>query len=531
MRLPILPIVISVLLLSAAVYFFFAAPSSHFTLDVPVLTRLADIDGIETEVALAPDGDRYAGVVSGDVWLLTISTNARERVTETPEPESYPAWSPDGKRIMFTRGADTFAYNPETKSEQPFKTNARTLSWSPTGRIAFVRDRALWLADPNGRNEKQIVEPDANPDIDIHSPRFSPDSLHLAFIKSTLNLRGELWTFDITAGSARQLVFDRQSENPMDVGWIENGAKLVYLTNRAGAYALWYVDLQASTIMPLTQPLVLKPLQRIGFAVSQDRIILPRHIVDSNIVRSDNVVIAQTEDLEFDPAVSRDGSLVAFTVQKGNDLEIWTAASDGSNAVFRTVGREPRFAANGFDLVYTHTDLNGNPDIWKVDLRNSESDQITDADEIDATADPSPDGRTVAFSSARGGAISIWTTAMSGGKRLRLNNGGYGPRYSRDGTLILFWHRGALWTMESDGGNLQNVYEGLPDPVIGAWSRTNPAFIVDDEIRTPADTSFSIPGRKLWPGFDVLPDGRWIVSSIDVRDSSFWAVDLKYKEN
>jgi Tol biopolymer transport system component len=394
-----------------------------------------------------------------------------------------------------------------------------------------VRDRALWLADPNGRNEKQIVEADPNPDVDIHAPRFSWDSLQLAFIKSTLNLRGEVWTFDINAGTPRQLIFDRQSENPLDVDWIDNGTRLIYLTNRAGAYALWYVDFQTSTIMPLTQPLVLRPLQRIGIAVWHDRVILPRHIVDSNIVLSDGSIVAQTEDLEFAPAVSRDGKLVAFTVQKGNDFEIWTTGTDGSNPTFRTVGREPRFAANGFDLIYTYTDLNGNPDIWKVDMRNSESERVTDADELDAAADPSPDGRTVAFSSARGGAVSIWTTPMSGGKRLRLNNGGYGPRYSPDGQSILFWNRGALWTMRNDGSNPRIVYEGLPDPTIGAWFGMYPAFIVNDEIRTSDASHFSITNRRLWPGFDMLPDGRWIVASIDVRDSSFWAVDLKYKEN
>src|SRR5947199_2969970 len=98
---------------------------------------------------------------------------------------------------------------------------------------------------------------------------------------------------------ARPLVADRSSENPMDVGWINEGRDLVYLTNRAGAYSLWYVDFAQETINPLTQPLVTMPLGRIGISVFKDRIILPRHFLDSNIVLSDGTRVAASEKLEF----------------------------------------------------------------------------------------------------------------------------------------------------------------------------------------------------------------------------------------
>ena len=76
MRLPIIPFVVAATLLAGAWYLFTATRPSHKTIDVPKLTRLADIDGIETEVAVAPDGNRFAVVVSGDLWLLDISTGA-----------------------------------------------------------------------------------------------------------------------------------------------------------------------------------------------------------------------------------------------------------------------------------------------------------------------------------------------------------------------------------------------------------------------------------------------------------------------
>jgi len=130
MRLPIIPFVIAVTLLTAAVYFFFYANASdRRVLDVPQVNRLADFEGTETEIAIAPDGDRYVVIASGDVWLWKISTGDRRRIVETPEAEFFPAWTPDGRRVTFSRGADTFTLNPETNEEQLLKANATWLSW------------------------------------------------------------------------------------------------------------------------------------------------------------------------------------------------------------------------------------------------------------------------------------------------------------------------------------------------------------------------------------------------------------------
>src|SRR5687767_7821412 len=109
MRLPIIPIIVAALLLGAVFYLFNSlAETKKRILDVPLLTRIADIDGIETEVALSPDGTRCAVVVDGDLWMLNISDGTSTRITQTAEPESFPAWSPDGRRLTFTRGNDTF---------------------------------------------------------------------------------------------------------------------------------------------------------------------------------------------------------------------------------------------------------------------------------------------------------------------------------------------------------------------------------------------------------------------------------------
>src|SRR5262249_58522987 len=120
---------------------------------------------------------------------------------------------------------------------------------------------------------------------------------------------------------------------------------------------------------------------------------------------------------------------------------------------------------------YTHTDLGGNDDIWKLDLRNGSAERVTDADEIDIVPDWSPDGQSIAFSSARGGAISIWTIPASGGKRLRINDGGYAPRYSPDAKSILFWNKHALFTMDTHGNNIRQLASNVVEPVSAVWNK------------------------------------------------------------
>jgi Tol biopolymer transport system component len=244
--------------------------------------------------------------------------------------------------------------------------------------------------------------------------------------------------------------------------------------------------------------------------------------VDSNIVLSDGKPVAASEKLEYQPAASPDGKLIAYTIADENKWEIWTAGIAGEKPIFRTSGREPRFSANGFQIVYTHTDPLGNDDIWKIDIRNGSAERVTDADEIDVAADWSPDGQSIAFASARGGAISVWTTPASGGKRLRINSGGYAPRYSPDSKAILFWDHQALWTMQADGKNPREAARNIFEPVAGIWDKTrgtNNKFFA----RPPVD-------YPVWPGFDMLPDGRFVLAPIDIRETGLWAVDLTYKE-
>ena len=523
MKIPWVPLTVAATLVAIVVFLFNSMDSGPKVFGAPQLERVADLDGIETEVSIAPDGNRLVAVASGDLWLFDIAQGSRQRLTQTVDKESFPAWTPDGQQVSFTRGADTFTLPAASQSENQepelFKENATSLSWSTTGQLAFVRDRTLWITDVDGASDRALLEPDANPEISVRGPRFSPDSQQVAFVKTNLGLRGEVWTIDANSGAARALVSDRPAENPLDVAWIEEGKQLVYLTNRSGAYALWVINFQANTISPLTGVLNGMPLERIGIASWQDRILIPRHQLDSDIVLSDGTPVAKTAEVEFEPAVSRDGALVAYTIQKDNKFEIWTASIQGEDPRFRVLGNQPRFSANGFELIYTHTDILGQVDLRKVDIRDGSSLSVTDAFEVDFEPDWSPDGRTIVFASNQGGAMRLWTMPTVGGKRRSLNVNGYFPRFSPDGSSLSYWSQQSIWTVGIQGVSPRRVTAGVSEPTPSAWVKGAPRTFLDPAVHG---------GKTIWPGFDALPDGRVLTAPINIHETALWTVNLTY---
>jgi Tol biopolymer transport system component len=520
MKIPVVPLAVAGTLIAVVLYLFNSASSGHLTFGEPRVEKLADLGEVETEVAVTPDGSRLVAIASGDLWLFNIADGSRKRLTQTIDTESFPAWTPDGRRLTFTKHNNTFVASvDDLTSSQLLKENATSMSWSATGRQAFVRNRTLWITDAAGLHDRAVVDPDENPDVTVTQPHFSPDSSQVSYIKTTAGLRGEVWIADATTGTTRNLVADRAAENPLDTGWLADGNKIVYLTNRSGAYGFWVIDLKANTLYPLTGPLNGFLTGRIGFAVSKDQMFLPRLSVNSDITLSDGSSVVQTNETEFEPAASPDGTLVAYTVQKGNKNEIWTAGIHGEKPTFRVLGTQPSFSPNGYELVYTHTDIEGRVDLRKVDTRDSSSETITDAPEIDFQPDWSPDGRTIVFSSGKDGKFTIWSAPSTGGKRLGLNDLGYYPRFSPDGKSLVYWSQAALWTMDADGKNPRKVRENVAEPTPANWVKGTAKIYLDADVNN---------GKAILPAFDVLRDGRLLTATIASQDSAIWKVSLTY---
>ena len=122
----------------------------------------------------SPDGMRivFAGQRDGDthpnLYIATADGARACRLTDDRFEAQYPAWSPDGRKIAFSRpvGNEDFDLGVFTLGQR----DARPLTsgpegdnwpeWSPDGRtIAFSRnDGELWLMDADGSSPRRLTE-------------------------------------------------------------------------------------------------------------------------------------------------------------------------------------------------------------------------------------------------------------------------------------------------------------------------------------------------------------------------------------
>jgi dipeptidyl aminopeptidase/acylaminoacyl peptidase len=83
-----------------------------------------------------------------------------------------------------------------------------------------------------------------------------------------------------------------------------------------------------------------------------------------------------------------------------------------------------------------------NTDIWIMPIGGGPATRLTNSDAADYHPRWSPDGRTIAFVSTRGGSAQIWTIPVNGGEAARLTNistGASDPEWSPDGSKIAFY--------------------------------------------------------------------------------------------
>jgi Tol biopolymer transport system component len=188
--------------------------------------------------------------------------------------------------------------------------------------------------------------------------------------------------------------------------------------------------------------------------------LLLRHPEEPHGGRSAARQITTLPGWEVDPAVSPDGSLVAFA----------------SNA-------------------------SGSADIWLVEAAGGEPRQLTDVGlpSGDAPDDVSPawlpDGRSLLFSSDRAGKRSVWRTSFLGGSPRLVVEDADTPAVSPDGSLLAFSRP------DRPGGDQRIWIAPLADPGKarklttddgGLWDHTHPAFSPDGRTLCYADF------RNLW---------------------------------
>lgn len=148
-----------------------------------------------------------------------------------------------------------------------------------------------------------------------------------------------------------------------------------------------------------------------------------------------------------DPAISPDGSRIAFVSTRDGNPEIYVMDADGTNLTRVTSDPQadgrPVFTADGSGLVFQSL-RSGKPQIWTAALDGSGAKALT-TDSVNQTPAVSPDGGTIAYASVRNKNYDIWLMSRDGSNQRAFTKAPQQnetePRFLRDGSLAFIVER------------------------------------------------------------------------------------------
>ena len=250
-------------------------------------------------------------------------------------------------------------------------------------------------------------------------------------------------------------------------------SSIVFVSDRDGAKnvkEIYAMDFDGRNVRRLTShnSLVMNPDARGGKIVFTSYAHLLPHIWIMNLDGTGAREIPTNVDLNASPALSPDGTQIAFAGSaKGNaDIYVVTTSGSGLKRLTMTHALEasPDWSATGRQILYT-SDQSGTPQIWVMDAEGTGPRRITYAGNWNDEGAWSPDGSKIAFACRNEGDFNICVMDFASGRTVQLTTEGSNghPAWSPNGDKIVYQSRKGgstqIYTMDADGQNKRLLTE------------------------------------------------------------------------
>ena len=252
-------------------------PSATPVLPTPIPTLTVVVASGEEKITFVYTGEpgqEGVFVINPDGNSLTRLTNNRS--------DRQPAWSPDKKRITFSRGCDYYVMNVDSSGltrliDGPGSCSGLVSAWSLDGQqIAFARDGDIHVINVDSSGLTRLTDNSTLADY----PAWSPDGTKIAFggihimnaDGSNLMRLSDIWgTYPDWSPNGQKIIFDyngdifvinadgsdltRLTDHPTQDGqaaWSPDGQKIVFSSDRdGGRYHIYVMNIDGSGLTRL----------------------------------------------------------------------------------------------------------------------------------------------------------------------------------------------------------------------------------------------------------------------------------------
>ncbi len=192
-----------------------------------------------------------------DIYIMDADGTNVRRITDSPEPETNPAWSPDGNQLAFmaytkegstssTPRAKIFLVNGDgTDRRMLIQGLAPDLfpAWSPNGeKIAYEGQGGISTVLANGQRVQTIA---TSTEENLGFPKWSPDGTGIVYSAETLpavaKARGKpaeskIYVADSRGGAQRFLT------NGSMPSWSPDGRRIAFVSFETGVGQIFVID-------------------------------------------------------------------------------------------------------------------------------------------------------------------------------------------------------------------------------------------------------------------------------------------------
>jgi Tol biopolymer transport system component len=419
------------------------------------------------------DGLAKTNVLSdGKTLYLSENSQSRRTISKVPIDGSKPsilalpfaavgnAMAPDRSSILLSEQGDSsevlWSFPLTGGAPRRLQASGRNATWAPDGKsIAYVHNSALWVANADGGNARQLTDVGGT----VFYPRFSPDGRRIRFsIGHTLQNSSTSSLWEVGAdGSGLHPLFEGWHDPPQECcgSWTPDGRYYIFQVSQsrpANVTNLWAlaelvdrfhrkpaanpIRLTSGPMsfgMVSTDPMRSETLWALGVEPAGEFV---KYDLASRQLVSLLPGVSGT-DLDF----SRDGKWVAYVAVPQGTL--WRSRTDGSDRLELSKPPQqaalPRWSPDGKQIVFMSVEAGKTWKALVVPATGGNPRQLIPGDSNQVDANWSPDGTRIVFGdewSANSPAIQVLDLKTAKTSIIPGSQGLFSPRWSPDGRYI-----------------------------------------------------------------------------------------------